>query len=124
MEKLCTKWFQRWARKVNLSELDLLEALENLEKGLSVAELGGNIFKIRVKRTGKGKSAGYRTIVVCKKEVKAIFLYGFSKNEKSNIDKAELQYFKKLGSDLLALNAKQITDSIKKRILFDLEGTK
>jgi len=55
---------------------------------------------------------------------KAIFLYGFGKNEKSNIDKAELQYFKKLGRDLLALDAKQITDSIEKQILFDLEIAK
>ncbi len=123
MRKLCTKWFIRWARKENLSEVNLLEAIDNLEKGLSVAELGGNLFKIRVKRAGKGKSSGFRTIVVYKKEEKAIFLYGFGKNEKSNIDKAELQYFKKLGSDLLALDAKQIASSTKKQILFDLEVT-
>ncbi len=113
----------KWAKKANLSELNLLEAIDNLEKGLSVAELGGNLFKIRVKRAGKGKSSGYRTIVVYKKEEKAIFLYGFGKNEKSNIEKAELQYFKKLGSDLLALDAKQITHSTQKQILFDLEVT-
>lgn len=123
MRQLCTKWFMRWARKANLSEINLLEAISNLERGLSVAELGGNLFKIRVKRAGKGKSSGFRTIVVYKKEEKAIFLYGFGKNEKSNIDKAELQYFKKLGSDLLALDAKQITYSTKKQILFDLEVT-
>lgn len=52
---------------------------------------------------------------------KAIFLYGFGKNEKSNIDKIELKYFKKLGCDLLALDTEQITDSLKKQILFDLE---
>ncbi len=51
----------------------------------------------------------------------AIFLYGFGKNEKSNISKTELQYFKKLGGDLLALEAKQVIDSIEKQILFDLE---
>ncbi|MEA3469420.1 MAG: type II toxin-antitoxin system RelE/ParE family toxin [Thermodesulfobacteriota bacterium] len=95
----------------------------NLEKGLSVVELGANLFKIRVKRAGKGKSSGFRTIVIYKKEEKAIFLYGFGKNEKSNIDKAEVQYFKKLGRDLLALDAKQIKDATKKQILFDLEVT-
>ena len=108
-------------KKVNMTDLNLLEAVYNLEKWLSINELGGNLFKIRVKRAGKGKRSGFRTIVVYKKEEKAIFLYGFGKNEKSNIDKAELQYFKKLGSDLLALNDKQITDSTKKQILFDLE---
>ncbi len=121
MRKLCTKWFKKWAKKANLSNLNLLESINNLERGLSVADLGGDIFKIRVKRTGKGKSAGFRTIVVYRKKEKIIFLYGFSKNEKSNIDKVELQYFKKLGSDLLALKSRQVTDSIEKQILFDLE---
>ena len=124
MRKLCTKWFNKWAGKANLSNLILLESINNLEKGLSVVELGGNLLKIRVKRAGKGKSSGFRTIVVYKKEKKVIFLYGFGKNEKSNIDKAELQYFKKLGRDLLALDAKQITYSIEKQILFDLEVLK
>ncbi len=121
MRKLCTKWFKKWVRKENLQNINLLESIENLGKGLSVASLGGNIFKIRVKRPGKGKSSGYRTIVVYKKEEKAVFLYGYGKNEKSNINKAELQYFKKLGSDLLALKTKQILSSIEKQILFDLE---
>ncbi len=124
MRKLCTKWFNKWAEKAKLSNLNLLESIDSLEKGLSVVELGGNLFKIRVKRAGKGKSSGYRTIVVYKKEEKTIFLYGFGKNEKSNIDKTELQYFKTLGRDLLALDSKQITDSIGKQILFDLEVEK
>ena len=122
MKKLCTKWFKKWARKSNLNDENLLEAIENLENGLSVADLGGNIYKVRVQRQGKGKSSGFRTIVVYRIEEKAIFLYGFGKNEKSNIDKQELSYFKKLGSDLLALNEEQINNSIKKQILFDLEA--
>ena len=121
MRKLSTKWFKKWAKKANLSNQDMLEAVVNLEKDLSVADLGGNIYKIRVKRGNRGKSSGFRTIVVYKKEDRVIFLYGFGKNEKSNIDKSELQYFKKLGSDLLLLNAKQLTDSIEQRILFNLE---
>ncbi len=121
MEKLCTKWFIKWASKANLSNQNLLEAIDDLEKGLSIADLGGNIFKLRVKRPGKGKSAGFRTIVIYKKKDIAIFLYGFGKNEKSNISKTELQYFKKMGNDLLVLNSKQLTGSIEKQILFNLE---
>ena len=121
MKKLCTKWFMKWAAKANLSNQNLLEAIDDLEKGLSIADLGGNLFKIRVTRAGKGKSSGFRTIVIYKKKDKAIFLYGFGKNEKSNISKTELHYFKKMGKDLLALNTKQITDSVEKQILFNLE---
>lgn len=121
MRKLSTKWFNKWAEKANLSNLNLLESIDNLEKGLSVVDLGGSLFKIRVKRADKGKSAGFRTIVAYKKEEKVVFLYGFGKNEKSNINKAELQYFKKLGKDMLALEDKQVLDFIEKHILFDLE---
>ena len=121
MRKLSTKWFNKWAEKANLSNLNLLESIDNLEKGLSVVDLGGSLFKIRVKRADKGKSAGFRTIVAYKKEEKVVFLYGFGKNEKSNINKAELQYFKKLGKDMLALEDKQVLDFIEKHILFNLE---
>ncbi len=121
MRKLSTKWFNKWAEKANLSNFNLLESIDNLEKGLSVVDLGGSLFKIRVKRADKGKSAGFRTIVAYKKEEKVVFLYGFGKNEKSNINKAELQYFKKLGKDMLALEDKQVLDFIEKHILFDLE---
>lgn len=121
MRKLCTKWFKKWAKKADLSNENLLGAIDNLKKGLSVADLGGNLYKVRVARPGKGKSTGFRTIVVYQQEEKAIFVYGFGKNEKSNIDRVELEYFKKLGSALLILEKEQIKDSIKKRILFDLE---
>jgi len=121
MKRLCTKWFKKWAKKVKLSNLHLIEAIDNLEKGLSVADLGSNLFKIRVKRVGQGKSSGFRTIIAYKKDDKAIFIYGFGKNEKSNIDKAELHYFKKLGADMLCIDARQIEDLRKKQVLFDLE---
>ena len=43
------------------------------------------------------------------------------KNEKANINKIELRYFKKLGNDLLALTFDQLKQSIEQKILFDLE---
>lgn len=121
MKKLCTKWFRKWAKKAKLSNTNLVEAIKNLERGASTADLGDNLYKIRVSRAGKGKSSGFRTIIVYKKEEKAIFLYGFGKNDKANIDRSELRYFKKLGRDLLELRAGQINESIEKRILFNLE---
>ena len=121
MKRLCTKWFKKWAKKAKLSNHHLIEAIDNLEKGLSIANLGGTLFKIRVKRAGQGKSSGFRTIIAYKKDDKAIFIYGFGKNEKSNIDKTELHYFKKLSADLLGIDARQIEDLRKKQVLFDLE---
>ena len=123
MKKLSTKWFKKWSKKVNLTNQDLLEALKNLEDGLSITDIGSHLFKVRVKREHSGKSSGFRTIIVYQENDKAIFLYGFGKNEKQNIDKTELQYFKKLGNDLLALNLKQLKEFIEQEILFDLEDS-
>jgi hypothetical protein len=81
------------------------------------------LFKVRVKREHSGKSSGFRTIVVFQKQNRAIYLYGFGKNEKENISKTELQYFKKLANDLLALDNIQLDKLIDNKILFDLEKT-
>jgi len=122
MRKLSTKWFKKWSKKAKLSNENMLKTIENLKSGLSTADLGSNLYKVRVKREHSGKSSGFRTIIVYKEKDKAIFLYGFGKNEKDNIDKTELQYFKKLGSDLLQLNSEQLSKIIEKKILFDLEA--
>jgi hypothetical protein len=124
MDKLVTKWFLRWVRKTDLSSIALNEALVNLENGLSVADLGKNLYKVRVKREGQGKSSGYRTIVVYREKKRAIFLYGFAKNEMENLTSKELHYFQKLGNDLLKLNRSQIEIAIKDNVLFDLEDVK
>lgn len=124
MDKLVTKWFSKWSRKAGLTNSTILESLDDLEKGLSIADLGKNLFKVRVKREGQGKSSGYRTIVVFRKDRIAIFLYGFAKNERGNISNKELSYFQKLGSDFLKLNSSQLKKAIKKEVLFDLEERK
>ena len=121
MKKLSTKWFKKWSKKVKLTNDDLLVAISDLEGGLSTTDLGSHLFKVRVKREHSGKSSGFRTIIVYQEDEKAIFLYGFGKNEKENIDKTELQYFKKLGNDLLALDSEELEESIGQKILFDLE---
>jgi hypothetical protein len=121
MEKLTTKWFKKWAKKSKLKDKDLLETIENLKDGLSTADLGSNLFKVRVKRENSGKSSGFRTIVVYKENERAIFLYGFGKNEKENITKTELLYFKKLGNDFLALSPNEIKQLIENMSLFNIE---
>jgi len=124
MDKLVTKWFSKWSRKAGLTNSAILEALVDLENGLSIADLGKNLFKVRVKREGQGKSSGYRTIVVFRKEKIAVFLYGFAKNERGNISNKELLYFQKLGNDLLKLSSSQLKKAVEKEVLFDLEERK
>ncbi len=124
MKNLSTKWFRKWAKNANLSNQTLLKAIINLEAGLSSPGLGNHLYKVRIKREHSGKSSGFRTIIVYKENDRAIFLYGFGKNEKENIDKVELRFFKKLGKDLLGLTADRLKKYVAQEILFDLEVDK
>ena len=51
MKILSTKWFNKWAKKSKLSGNDLIEAVGNLEQGLSTANLANHLFKVRVKKS-------------------------------------------------------------------------
>jgi hypothetical protein len=121
MKRLTTKWFKKWMKKVNLSKRNVLKALEDLERGLSAATLSAHLYKIRVKREQCGKRSGFRTILVFRKGDRAIFLYGFGKNERDNIDQEELRFFRKLASDLLELTPEQLVNALLQQVLFDLE---
>lgn len=120
MRKLITKPFRRWARKNGLKDQKLREAIDDLESGKSTACLGQNLYKVRVSKEGKGKSGGYRTIIVFKKDFRAVFLLGFGKNEKDNLEEDEENYLKELGKTLLNLSPDEINKNIRSGVLFDI----
>jgi len=105
--KLKTKWFNKWAKKQLIPDELLETTIESLIKKQGSIDLGSGLFKVRTPIQGKGKSSGYRTLIVYKKSKLAIFVYGFAKNEKDNLDKDELKYFKKLSKDLLNVSNKE-----------------
>src|SRR3990172_1336773 len=98
-----TRWFDRWARKQNLSTRSLCEAVREMEAGLVDADLGGGLLKKRIARPGQGKSGGFRTLVATNKGDRWIFVFGFPKNERGNIDKDEIEALKRLAAYLLSL---------------------
>jgi hypothetical protein len=98
-----TKVFSRWARKEGLKDVALCEAVREMESGLFDADLGGNLYKKRIARPGQGKSGGYRTLVATNKGGLCFFVYGFAKNERSNVDPAEEAALKQLASTLLKM---------------------
>lgn len=106
---------------MSLSSHELLEAVNDLENNLSTSNLGGGLYKIRVSSVNRGKSSAFRTIVVYKREDRVIFIYGFAKKVKFNLENSELQYLKKLGRDLLLMNADQLQQAVEIQILFDME---
>jgi hypothetical protein len=103
-----TRWFDRWASKERLSAASLCAAVQEMTKGLIDADLGGGLVKKRIGRPGQGKSGGYRTLVATNKGNRWVFVFGFPKNERSNIDKDETEALKKLAAHLLSLTTQAI----------------
>ena len=121
MRKLKTKAFARWARKARLRDADLLVAARELEEGLYAAQLGGNLYKVRISRPSGGKNSGYRTLVAYKTKDRLIYMYGFAKNERDNIDARELDAFKKLTKQYLALSRLELERAKALGYLIELE---
>ncbi len=103
-----TRWFDRWARKEGLTTASLCTAVQEMAAGMYEADLGGCLVKKRIARAGQGKSGGFRTLVATNKGSRWVFVFGFSKNERSNIDNDEEQALKKIVADLLSLTTQAI----------------
>lgn len=107
-----TKTFNKWMRKSDLKDEDLLFAVAEMEAGLVDADLGGNVFKKRIARPGMGKRAGARTLVAGKISKKWFFIFGFVKNEKDNINDDELVHLQGAANRLLHLTDQDIEEAI------------
>ena len=122
MKKLMTKHFSRWAAKQKIPKRELANALADIMAGNFEANLGGNIYKKRIRFDGQGKSSGGRTIICYKKDDRAIFVHGFAKNEKTNLSKKELIAFKELSKILLSLSPEEIAIAIKNKDLIEVKS--
>jgi hypothetical protein len=81
-----------------------MNAIREIEQGLADGELGTELIKKRVARTGQGKRGGYRTIIAYRVGSLSVFLYGFPKNAKSNLSPIELDVYRKLAHIYLAFS--------------------
>ena len=113
-------WFTRFAKKEGISDTELREPVYKLEAGQADADLGGGVYKVRVARSGEGKSGGYRVIVFFKSEKRTFFVYGFAKSDRGNIDSGELQIFKDNAKDQFAMTDEQIEAWLRNRTLIEI----
>ena len=112
-----TKVFSRWANDEGICDLSLCAAVSEMLSGLIDADLDSGLIKKRIARTGQGKSGGFRTLVATNKGDLWFFVFGFSKNEKSNIDKKEEKALKKLADQLLSMSLEDIAKAESKNEL-------
>ena len=116
------KAFSKWAAKEGLGDEALLAAVDEMERGLIDAELGGHVVKKRVALAGRGKSGGVRTLLAYKVGNRAFFVYGFAKNARANISADELKALKHLAKELLEYSDKALTEAIKHGALIEVEN--
>jgi hypothetical protein len=116
-----TTAFTRFADKAGLSDAALCRAVEDAGRGLVAADLGGGVIKQRIARPGQGKSGGFRTLIAFRTGTRAIFVHGFAKNEKDNIEKDELAALKKLAAELLAYDDKTVARIITSGVLVEVK---
>jgi hypothetical protein len=107
-----TKLFSRWMAKHGIDDAMLAAAVREMESGLIDADLGGSLCKKRICLPGQGKRGGARTIVATKHEGTWFFLYGFNKNERSDISDKEKRAFEEMAKGLLSFTEKEIKQAI------------
>ena len=103
MRVLKTRTFARWASKEGVDDRQLMRAVEEMQRGLIDADLGGGLFKKRIARRGAGKSGGYRTLLASNRSDRWVFLYGFGKNERENIDEEEKRDLRRVSGVFLGM---------------------
>lgn len=114
------KFVKKFAQKQNISDDDLISAIQRAESGLIDADLGGGVIKQRIPRQGQGKSGGYRSIILFKSGDKAFFMFVFAKNEQENIGIQELQAMKAAAEVMLAMNDESIQAAIDNQTLTEI----
>lgn len=114
------KWFHRWAKNEGLPDKTVCTAVEEMAAGLFEADLGGGLLKKRIAREGQGKSGGFRTLVATNRGDRWVFVYGFPKNARSNIDKDEREALKKLAGQLLDLSFAALQTAVQAGTLIEV----
>lgn len=109
-----TKEFGRFAQKERIADAKLCEAVERAGKGLIDADLARGLIKQRIARQGQGRSGGYRTLTAFRAKERAVFVYGFPKNERDNIDADELEYWQRVARCFLQMVDVQLATLVEK----------
>ena len=107
------KTFARFSRDEGIADERLAEAIQRADRGLVDADLGGNLIKQRVARQGQGRSGGYRVLIAYRTEAFSVFLYGFAKRDRENLDAEELKTVRQLAEVWMVAGPDMIERALK-----------
>jgi hypothetical protein len=81
------------------------------------------VIKQRIARAGEGNSGGSRTIVLFKKNGRAVYVHGFEKKDRANIGQSDLIAFRALAEDVLHCPDSTIAHRVKSGSLIPIRPT-
>ena len=114
------KWFNRFSGKEDIKDSELKEIVSHLENGQFDADLGGDVYKMRLARSGEGKSGGFRVIVLFRSKERTFFVYGFAKSDLGNINPKERKAYKEAAKEYFSMTAEQMEKLIKHGQLIEI----
>jgi len=118
-----TRALARFTKREAISDESLVVAIETARRGLIDADLGGGLIKQRVARAGQGKRGGFRMLIGFRSD-RAIFLFGFAKNERENIDDKQLTTLREIVASWFAADDKKIAQALKDGLLIEVNHGK
>ena len=95
-----------------MEDATLREAVWRVRKGLIDADLGGGVIKQRIARKGRGRSGGFRTIMLFRRDELAFFVYGFAKSRRGNLRRNEREAFRMLADEMLNLTGASLAAAL------------
>lgn len=116
-----TKTLARFTRQNRIPDASLVAAVQRAMRGLIDADLGGRIIKQRVARQGEGKRGGFRLLVGFGSH-RSIFLFGFAKNERENIEDAELKTLREIADTFLKADDAKIEQALQGGVLIEVHN--
>jgi hypothetical protein len=122
MRILKNKAFSRFARKEGITDDELKAIIPQLEAKQPDADLGGDVYKMRVARPGEGKSGGYRVFVYFRSGERTFFAHGFAKSDAANIKDDDLAFMKRTAKNLLSMAETELEAMLKNGQLIEITG--
>lgn len=116
-----TKTFARFARKVRITDAELWKTAQLANEGSMDADLGGGVIKQRIARAGQGKSGGSRSIILFKRNKRAVFVYGFEKKDLANIKANDLVAFRELAAIVLSYTEAEMARFVQDGVFFRVQ---
>jgi hypothetical protein len=115
------KPFTRFAKKARITDADLWNAALQANEGILDANLGGGVIKQRIARTGEGKSGGSRTIILFRKDDRAVYVFGFEKKDMANISAKDLMAFREFAAIYLGYTAAEMDGLVRNGTLYQIQ---